>query len=290
MRFFNLKTVLATVIASSLLTGCLSTSPYKPQSNEGFEYNKDMSFAMNVMEGSLELHNGLRDAELPENADISLGADYVTADGIIGFINGGLGGSLLSMLGSNTANKPLHTYYSIVYYPIESNESVQQVFTKIEQELIDETIKYSGLEFVNKTLSKRGKTLLKFKGNACLERAKKVTYDVTDTCNYVHYNPPKLLKYTKSTPNGEKGNFAVVGFESFYGADLLAFELDKKFYTFFPTLPLIKDSPKFPFVAHAQKIHLFIKPNKEQPSITFLTIDDLKTMSPWVKIQYEGKH
>ncbi len=39
-------------MVASLLVGCASTDPYTAQSDEDFTYDPDLSFVMNVVDGS----------------------------------------------------------------------------------------------------------------------------------------------------------------------------------------------------------------------------------------------
>ena len=131
------KKLLVLGMLTSMMIGCASTDPYTAQSNDDFVYDSNMSFAMNVVDGSLGFHNGLRDTDAPKNSDTTPGALDYAADGIIGAaFGGGLGGGLLSMLGTNKANEPLHTYYGIVYYPIDKKGNIQNVFDNIENDRI----------------------------------------------------------------------------------------------------------------------------------------------------------
>ncbi|WP_445945828.1 hypothetical protein [Shewanella sp.] len=282
------KALATTLLATSLLAGCAATDPYTPESDKDFIYDNDMSFAMNVIDGSLGFHNGLRDANRPVDADTSPGAmDYI-ADGVIGFgSGGGFGGAFLSMLGTNQGNAPLNTYYGLVYFPVatKSKENIQEVFDKIEQELIDVAIKYRDLEFVENTTLDSGLKAIKFSGNDCDIQNKLFTRSKTETCNFIHFKPAKLLKYSTSTPSGEKGLFAVIGIEEFYTSTYLSLDLDKKYYVF---SPVISERTKFPFVSNANKVHLFIKPNNEQES--YLTIEGLKSIDPWVNKHYQGNN
>ena len=280
------KALATTLFVTSLLAGCAATDPYTPESDKDFIYDNDMSFAMNVIDGSLGFHNGLRDANRPVDADTSPGAMDYLADGVIGFGGGGgFGGAFLSMLGTNQGNAPLNTYYGLVYYPVEtkSKESIQEVFGKIEKELIDVAISSRYLQYISSSLTSDGKRTHTFSGGSCDTQNKLFDRETTDSCNFIHHNPPKLLKYSTTTPTGEKGLFAVIGIEKFYTATYLSLDLDKKYYVF---SPVISKRTKFPFVSNANKVHLFIKPNNGQES--YLTIEGLKSIDPWVNKHYQS--
>ncbi|GGB53215.1 hypothetical protein GCM10011607_12170 [Shewanella inventionis] len=103
-------------IVATLTLVCASTDPNKAQSDDDFAYNPDMSFAMNVVTGSLGFHN---------SSKTSGALDYTSSGIIVSAFGVGMGDALLSILGTNQGNKPLHTYYGIVYYPITQNGSSQ---------------------------------------------------------------------------------------------------------------------------------------------------------------------
>ncbi|MBB1268962.1 hypothetical protein [Shewanella sp. SR44-3] len=160
--------------------------------------------------------------------------DYI-ADGVIGFGGGGgFGGAFLSMLGTNQGNAPLNTYYGLVYYPVEtkSKEKIQEVFDKIEQELIHVALENRDLRHISSSLTSDGKRTHTFTGGSCDFQAELFNREKSNSCDFIHHNPPKLLKYSTSTPSGEKGLFAVIGIEKFYTATYLSLDLDKKYYVF----------------------------------------------------------
>jgi hypothetical protein len=199
MKALN-KKLLALGLLTSMMVGCASTDPYTPQS----VYDSDMSFAMNVVDGSLGLHNGLRDASSPKNGDVTPGSLDYAADGIIGAaLGGGIGGGLLSILGTNQGNKPLNSYYGIVYYPVNQKGNIQGVFDKIENELIETAQTTRKLSFVTKSANVNGIVLLKFKGEDCQTYQNLMGHKVEETCSFIHYTQPKLLKYSTNTPSGE---------------------------------------------------------------------------------------
>ncbi|MBQ4891902.1 hypothetical protein J8L86_18800 [Shewanella sp. MMG014] len=284
----TLKTLTTTLLATSLLAGCASTDPYTPESDKDFVYDNDMSFAMNVVDGSLGFHNGLRDANRPKDADTTPGTMDYMADGIIGFGAGGIGGAFLSMLGTNQGNAPLNTYYGLVYYPVEtkSKESIQEVFDNIDQELIDSAVKYRDLTYVESTFNDygNGKKGIIFSGTDCDIHNALFEFKKSATCRFMHYKPAKLLKYSTITPSGEKGLFAVIGIEKFYTATYLSLDLDEKYYVF---SPVISKRTKFPFVSNDKNVHLFIKPTTDNQE-AFLTIEALKQTDPWVNKHYQG--
>ncbi|MGI2115666.1 hypothetical protein ACRN9G_18965 [Shewanella frigidimarina] len=280
------KALATTLFVTSLLAGCAATDPYTPESDKDFIYDNDMSFAMNVIDGSLGFHNGLRDANRPVDADTSPGAMDYLADGVIGFGGGGgFGGAFLSMLGTNQGNAPLNTYYGLVYYPVEtkSKEKIQEVFDKIDQEIIDSALKNRDLTFVKTSILDSGLKAHTFSGNSCDVENALFDFEKSDSCRFIHYKPATLLKYSTTTPSGEKGLFAVIGIENFYTGTYLSLDLDEKYYVF---SPVISKRTKFPFVSNANKVHLFIKPNNDQES--YLTIEGLKSIDPWVNKHYQS--
>lgn len=278
------KKLLVLGMITSMMVGCASTDPYTAQSDDDFTYDPDMSFAMNVVDGSLGFHNGLRDTDAPKNGDMTPGALDYAADGIIGAaFGGGLGGGLLSMLGTNKANEPLHTYYGIVYYPIDKKGNIQNVFDNIENELIETAQSTRKLSFVAKSASRNGIIHLKFNGKDCLTYQNLMGHKVEQTCNFIHYTPPKLLKYATITPSGEKGLFAVIGYETFFTATWLSLDLDKKYYVF---SPVIRNRTQFPFVSNDQNIYLFLKGSANSS----ISIEKLTDIDPWVNKQYGAVH
>lgn len=198
MNLLKPKCLSITLLAASLLIGCASTDPYKPQSDEDFVYDPDKSFAMNVVDGSLGVHNGLTDAARPQDADTGPDAVSYTADAIIGFGNGGgLGGAFLSMLSTNQGNKPLHSYYGIVFYPITQKGNVQNIFDSIEIELIAKVEQSRDLKFVKTSFNENGIKLLTFKGKDCEIQQELMGFKHEETCNFIHYSPPKLAKFAQ---------------------------------------------------------------------------------------------
>jgi hypothetical protein len=279
MKALN-KKLLALGLLTSMMIGCASTDPYTPQSDDDFVYDSDMSFAINVVDGSLGLHNGLRDAYAPKNGDVTPGSLDYAADGIIGAaLGGGIGGGLLSILGANQGNKPLNSYYGIVYYPVNQKGNIQGVFDKIENELIETAQSTRKLSFVTKSIDANGVIDLTFKGDDCEIAQSLMGFKVKDTCSFIHYTQPKLLKYSTNTPSGEQGLFAVIGYETFYTATWLSLDLDKKYYVF---SPVIRNRTQFPFVSNNQHIYLFLK-GKGNSSIS---IDKLTEIDPWVSKHY----
>lgn len=282
MKTLHNKCISIALLASSLLMGCASTDPYTPQSDEDFVYDEDYSFAMNVIDGSLGFHNGLRDARRPKDADSTPGVGSYAANGIIGAaFGGGLGGGLLGLLGTNTGNEPLHSYYGVVYFPVAQKGNVQSVFDTIEQELIDAAESKREVFFVGKSKYSKS-TVLNFKGKGCDIENEAWGFEKQDTCAFIHYLPPKLLKYASVNPRGEKGLYAVIGYEEFYTAAYLSFDIDAKYYTFSPVL---RNRTLFPFVVNDKKIYPFVKPNKNKDA-DYLTIEQLINIEPWVKKHY----
>jgi hypothetical protein len=283
MKHLFSKPLLTLLTASVLLSGCASTDPYSPQSNDDFIYDNDMSFAMNVIDGSLGFHNGLRDSKLPEKSSNTPGALDYAADGIIGAaFGGGIGGAFLSMLGTNHANEPLHSYYGLVYYPVKQKGNVQAIFDSIEKELITTAENTRRLKFSKKSKNKSGNTLLNFIGEDCSTHQGLMGHKREDTCNFIHHSPPKLIKYTTVNPNGEQGLYAVIGYEEFFTATYLWFDLDEKYYSF---SPVIRGRTKFPFVVNNQKIFPFIKPSQGTDKES-LSIEQLMAVDPWVNKHY----
>ncbi|WP_028764000.1 hypothetical protein [Shewanella colwelliana] len=284
MNYLKHKTLSVALLASSLLMGCASTDPYTPQHSKGFVYDDDMSFAMNVIDGSLGFHNGLRDARRPKDANTSPTSLDYAADGIIGAaFGGGLGGAFLSMLGTNQGNEPLNTYYGIVYYPINEGANIQTVFDAIEKELIATAEQKRDLKFIEKTF-KDDYTRLSFKGQACIAQTQTMGFTPDETCNFIHYYSPKLLRYSDVTPNGDKGHFAVMGYERFFTGGALSLDLDEKYYVF---TPVLRKRTKFPFVSNAQKIYPFLKPSLSGEN-TSLSIEQLIDIDPWMSRFYNG--
>ena len=285
MKSFTIKTLATTLIASSLLIGCAATDPYTPLSDEDFVYNPKMSFAMNVVNGSLDLHTGLQDAKSPEGADASAGALDYAADGIIGAaLGGGLGGAFLSMLGTNQGNAPLNGDYVLVYYPVSQKGNVQSVFDQIEQEWITTAESKRKLKFIKKNKIKNSKkTFLSFKGEDCNTYTKLWGFKEADTCNFISFYPPKLIKYATVTPSGKKGLFAVVGYENSAAETYLTFDLDEKYYLFSSAS---KSRTKFPYVVHNNEVSFFIKPHHESGKNDSISIEQLMAIDPWVKKHY----
>ncbi|WP_434949635.1 hypothetical protein ACRWQL_00605 (plasmid) [Shewanella sp. HL-SH4] len=286
------KALATTLFVTSLLAGCAATDPYTPESDKDFIYDNDMSFAMNVIDGSLGFHNGLRDANRPVDADTSPGAMDYLADGVIGFGGGGgFGGAFLSMLGTNQGNAPLHTYYEIVYYPVESRskENIKSAIDKIENELIAVALETRELDYVRTEINDKHARKVKFSGKSCevyISNWKDRGFKMNDdgTCDFMWYQAPKLLKFSDQAPNGSKGLFAVIGLERFFAATYLTLELDEKYYSF---SPVMRGRTKFPFVSNGKKVHLFIKPNKEETQ-SYLTIEGLTNIDPWISKHYQG--
>jgi hypothetical protein len=285
MQIFRKKHLFVALCASVIIAGCASTDPYSPQSDNDFKYDNDMSFAMNVIDGSLGFHNGLRDANRPSDADATPGTASYAADAILGFGNGGgLGGAFLSMLGTNQGNKPLHTYYGIVYYPVEAKGNIQNVYDNIDSELINAAVSHRNLQYIGTKANKENGSLISFKGEGCLADKAFFKLKATDICNYIHYENKSLLRYSKTTPDGKKGLFAVIGYEGFYTGGFLSLNLDEKYYIF---SPVIRKRTKFPFVSHDKKIHLFIKPSDNKVTNP-LNIEQIKQIDPWIKDYYQG--
>ncbi|MGI2175200.1 hypothetical protein [Shewanella ulleungensis] len=277
MKKLNKKLLTISMVAS-LLVGCASTDPYKAKSDDDFTYNPDMSFAMNVVDGSLGFHNGLRDADAPKNADMTPGALDYAADGIIGAaFGGGFGGAFLSMLGTNQGNKPLHSYYGIVYFPVSQKGNVQSIYDNVESELIRVAISTRKLEFVKKEDDANNHVKLTFKGEDCTKHQSLMGYKLDETCSFIHYTKPQLLKYSTTTPTGKNGLYAVIGYETFFTATFLALDLDEKYYFF---SPVIRNRTKFPFISNKGKIYPFVKGDVS------LTIPELMKIDPWVNSNY----
>lgn len=286
MKAMTLKAIATMLVASSLLAGCASTDPSKPQSNDDFVYDSNMSFAMNVVDGSLGFHKGLQDAKAPAGGDASVGALDYAADGIIGAaFGGGIGGAFLSMLGTNQGNAPLDSYYNIVYYPVKAKGNIQAIYDSLEQEFIDTAVSSKGLKFVKKSFRESSKKYhLTFSGEACDKALAKWQFKPSETCSYIHYKAPSLLKYSTSTPDGKKGLFAVIGYEKFFTHDYLSLDLDRKHFVF---SPVIQNRTKFPFVSNSNVVHLFISPsNDSERNISSMSIETLSEIDPWVKKHY----
>ncbi|WP_350431429.1 hypothetical protein ABIS04_13720 [Shewanella sp. H8] len=288
MKALNKKLLTISMIASLLLVGCASTDPYTPQSNDDFVYDPDASFAMNVVEGSLGLHNGLRDADIPESSDVSSsGLDYA-ADGIIGAaFGGGMGGAFLSILGGNSSDAPLNHAYGIAYIPVDSfskdqNEIALKTLSKMIS--IGATEMY-GLEFSH-TFRYKSSDLYVYHGDECLRRPNlfekhQDEIGVADKLDCVatgHY-APVLLARTTVTPDGTVGKFFVFGLPkmSYLTFIQAAINIPSKselgeFYYFVP----VSYQNSIPFVYFDKQAHLFIKPDeKTNMSINIRTLEQL---------------
>lgn len=286
-------------LSLALISGCASTSdPYTPQSEDGFTYNKDQSFAMNVVDGSLGFHNGLQDSDIPENASTKVGAMDYAASGILGFMNDGLGGGLLSLLGTNYSNrKPLHTNYAIVYAPVKNKtkNEVLNAVSQIQQDLITAATTHRNLKFIG-TENKKGTTYLKYSGDYCEISRELWGFDKKRECNFSHYDQPQLIKFSDITPSGESGLFAVLGVPSFFSHTYLNFKLDKKYYVLHP-ISVVSNGNRIPFIAHNGNAYLFLQPSSlkqaskgaNQRVNDFITLDEMTKINPWVAKHYLAK-
>jgi hypothetical protein len=280
MKKLNKKLLTISMVAS-LLVGCASTDPYKAQSDDDFTYNPDMSFAMNVVDGSLGFHNGLRDADKPENSNLgSNGLDYA-ADAIIGSaFGGGVGGAFLSMLGENQANAPLNRTYGIAYIPIndKSKEEINRAFEKVDLDTKHTILNNFQLSFLKEVVDqKRNYKYFYFKGEPCLTYLKAIgDKSNDDECVFGGYAEKQLLSISTSTPDGKKGLFAVIGLPRMSTGQFFNFYSSPEYYVFYPRGFV----SSFPFVIHNGKAYLFIKPNNQGES--FLSINDLRKVNPKV--------
>lgn len=289
MNHLSLKQLLPLLAITVLFTGCASTAdPHKTQSQKDFVYDPDSSYAMNVMKGSLDDDEGLKDTDIPKNNfKVASDMDYIGGAILGSSMGGGFSGGLLGVLGAGySPDKRFKHHIGVVYYPVDHKlstpQEVQLVFDALEQEIIATAEKHRKLVFLDKSTNKQGKTLLSFKGDDCIQKAKNWANNGTEVCNFIHYQPPQLIKYTTTNPDGEKGLFAVVNYDGFFLSTYLGLDLDRKFYVYAPSFGTRN---RFPFVMHNQKAYLFINPNSTDTPAekTALTPEDLVAIDPWVK-------
>ncbi|QIR16327.1 hypothetical protein [Shewanella aestuarii] len=275
----NFKTLATTLFATSLLAGCAATDPYTPQSDKDFVYDNDYSFAMNVIDGSLGFHNGLRDANRPVDADTSPGAMDYLADGVIGFGGGGFGGAFLSMLGTNQGNAPLNKSFGLVYVPVKdkSKEEIEKAFAKIDSDIKDTILKHFDLKF-DKILVKDSYKYFYFNGTACVQYNFAIgSKEANPNCVFAGYKEKNLLKFSSTTPDKEIGLFAVIGLTEMSTGQFFNLYSSKEYFAFYPK----GFKSDIPFVIHQGKAHLFIKPKNSEDK-TSITFNDLKKISPKV--------
>ncbi|MEH6454760.1 MAG: hypothetical protein V7749_00430 [Cocleimonas sp.] len=277
MKALN-KKLLALGLLTSMMVGCASTDPYTPQSDDDFVYDSDMSFAMNVVDGSLGLHNGLRDAYAPKNGDVTPGSLDYAADGIIGAaLGGGIGGGLLSILGTNTANAPLNRTYGIAYMPISdmSKGEIKRAFEKVDLDTKNTILNNFNLSFLKIKINKKNNyKYFYFKGELCItyNHAIGAKTDI-DECVFGGYGEKQLLNISTSTPDGKKGLFAVIGLPQMSTGQFYDFHSSSEYYTFYPK----GFKSTFPFVAHNGNAYLFMKPSNQVEN--FISINDLRKVN-----------
>ncbi|WP_144211825.1 hypothetical protein [Shewanella donghaensis] len=282
----TLKILTTTLIATSLLTGCASTDPYTPESDKDFVYDNDMSFAMNVVDGSLGFHNGLRDANRPKDADTTAGTmDYI-ADGVIGFGGGGIGGAFLSMLGTNQGTAPLNRGLLISYVPSSSpQDAIKFAVKKINDKTSNELN-----SIYSHHISRGGHIYNIFEGEGCKQKQlhysslyttefnQKYSINNENQCIGNGYVSPYISKITSLTPNKHKGHFYVVVFPSIDLATPMNIltNLDDSFYYFQPKTRNLR----FPFVYHNNEAWLFLADENN----TSITKDQLLKTNPNLKL------
>ncbi|MBB1390087.1 MULTISPECIES: hypothetical protein [unclassified Shewanella] len=272
------KKLLVLGMLTSMMIGCASTDPYTAQSNDDFVYDSNMSFAMNVVDGSLGFHNGLRDTDAPKNSDTTPGTLDYAADGIIGAaFGGGLGGGLLSMLGTNTADAPLNRVYGIAYMPISdtSKSEINRVFEKVDLDIKNTILNNFELSFLKTKVNKTNNyKYFYFKGEPCSTYLKAIgDKSNDDECVFGGYAEKQLLNISTSTPDGKKGLFAVIGLSKMSTGQFYDFYSSTEYYTFYPK----GFESTFPFVTHNGKAYLFIKPSNQVES--FMSINNLRKVN-----------
>lgn len=260
-----------------LLSGCSSfwELSYTPEYNEGFEFDEDYSFAMNVVEGSVGQHGKVRDTKLPEAADLSKSSTAILADSYIGLLADGVGGALLGAFGGSS-NYPFDSGYGIFYIPVSdfSKESLDKAYASIDQLIIETTSVVRNIDYSHTIRTPGGSLEFVFEGEYCAERRnepvakerlykpsylKKFNITKENQCNTSGYYKLDLLRFSSVTPDGENGKFAVIGATSLgrYTSTEVRARIGGDFYFFSPG-----SSSFAPHVIHKDKVWYFIKPIK----------------------------
>lgn len=282
------------IIASlaMLSSACSIThTTYEPEHDEGFVYEDEKSFAMNVVDGSLNFHYGLRDANVEWESRVApSGLDYA-ASGVLGFMWGGVAGGFLGLMSTNANDAPLNYAYGIGYIPVteQSEIQMQKVIDKVNQDLIDATEKAYDVKFSH--FVKQGDEYRQFySGNTCAEHQKLVPQFYTefhlkdkqitgnDQCQLSGHEGIRLYRYSTINPEGEKGLFAVVGINRL-GVNTrfkTTEQLDKEYYIFQPANKLFGA----PFVMTHDKLWFFTVPKKEMPKGGFFPKEQIRTVFP----------
>ncbi|GGP69909.1 hypothetical protein [Shewanella saliphila] len=274
MRKQNLLTLIIIILTTS---ACMSTErSYDPENREDFNYDKSKSFAMNVVDGSLDFHNGLIDANVAEDADITADALSKASDTYLGFINGGLGGALLGLFGSSYGEYPLNAGYGIYYVPISdrSIKSIDAAYEFVNNQIIKATESEYGIKYSYSIWTASHSYEMIYEGPYCTDLQAKIypngkklyterymqKRNITELnqCVKSGYNNISLMKFTTTTPKGEKGNYAVMGIRAmgWYTNFKVVDKLDPNFYYLRP----VSKINNAPFVYNDAKAWFFINP------------------------------
>jgi hypothetical protein len=180
-------------------------------------------------------------------------------------------------LGTQPNDSVFRTFYGIVYYPVKEKGNIQAVFDQIDKELIDTALANRKLTFIKSLVDSDDDINLEFKGDDCKKYRLIMGFKPKEICSFIYHSQPQLLKYATRTPSGEKGLYAVIGYETFYFSTSLFLDLDKKYYVF---SPVVRSRTQFPFVSNAQRIYPFVK------GVESFSIDKLMEIDPWTNKQY----
>ncbi|QUN05852.1 hypothetical protein KDN34_17045 [Shewanella yunxiaonensis] len=262
----------------SLLTACASTSTlsYEPEESGDYKFDPDSSFAMNVVEGSLGFHNGLRDADAPKDADTSPTAINYAGNAYLGLMANGIGGALLGLLGTNSGEYPLDYGYGIYYVPVSdfSKASLDSAYAKVESDIIHAIEVGHSVKFSHKVNKPSGDVSLIFSGDKCtalksdprfngyFTEAYLKAHQITriDQCELGGYKSFDLMRFSHTTPNKQNGNYAVIGIRHLgqYTSLRAMAQMNDNFYFFNPK-NIINPAP---FVLHNNLAWFFIDPVK----------------------------
>lgn len=285
----------------SLLTACASTSTvsYEPEESGDYQFDPNSSFAMNVVEGSLGFHNGLRDADAPKDADTNPTAINYVGDAYLGLMANGIGGALLGFMGTNYGQAPLDHSYGIVYVAVQnhSKEMIDFAFNQADTFIAQAIAKESGDSYLH-TAKVNGHPFLIFAGDKCLSQRKaswasSVYYSSSindaqiaaeNQCWLGSYSKLTLMRFSTVDPSGHKGNYAVIGIPQLGMDNSLAAVryLPDNFYVYQPKSP--KNGA--PFVLNNKRAWFFIKPsveaklNKSQNFTSEVTYEQVKEYFP----------
>lgn len=259
----------------SLLAACASTElSYSPEESDGFKFDPDSSFAMNVVEGSLGFHNGLSDSEVSEDASSSPTAINYAGDAYLGLMSNGIGGALLGLLGSNYGSYPLNTGYGIFYVPVQdhSKASIAAAYEYVNQSIIHAVNKGENMSFSFKQRLADGHMSFIFEGDRCLKSRTNPEYQRLYTQRYIDYmgltKPNQceaagyyklaLMRFSQVTPDKQQGDFAVIGIQNIrsYTSFEAIENMGNNFYFFQPSS---RTNPA-PYVFHGDKAWFFITP------------------------------